>query len=454
MSNTRQSGELTYQEFLKSRTRDAVSFGFNPIWTPDYLFDFQAHLSQWNIITGRSATFADCGLGKSIMELVFCENGIRKNNKPALLVSPLAVAHQLEQEATKFGIDAKVSRTGKPHGNITITNYEQLKKFNRHDFGTMACDESGILKNYSGKTRCGVIDFMRDIPYRMLGTATPSPNDYTELGNSVEALGLMRRVGMLSTFFVHDSGDTGKWRLKGHGKTPFWRYVASWARAIRKPSDLGFDDSKFILPELQMTQHILPSEPMPGWMFPVAVLSLQEQTAERRQSIVKRCEKVAEIANAEDSPFVAWCTLNPEGTLLAEMMSDSREICGSQSDDEKVELIRAFVNGEFKRLATKGSICGHGMNWQHCYRTSLFPSHSQEDFYQIIRRFWRFGQTHPVQCHIVTTEAESAVLENLMRKEKAAEVMFSEIVANMREFYSGAPTTYAPQIPMEVPSWL
>lgn len=445
---------ITYHEFLERKTQLADASGFDSLWLPDFLFDFQKSLCDWAIRKGRAAIFADCGLGKTPMQLVWAENVRRHTSKPVLIITPLAVGAQTCREADKFGIEAEQSRDGHVAKNITVTNYERLHYFNPDDFAGCACDESSILKNYAGATRNAVIEFLHGIPYRLLCSATPSPNDYTELGNSVEALGVMRRVEMLSMFFVHDGGETAKWRLKKHGQKPFWRFVASWARAVKFPSDLGFENGDFILPELRMDQHTLKSNPMDGYLFPLVAMTLDEQRNERRQTIEQRCGMVADIANASNDFFIAWCSLNNESKFLKKHISGAVEITGSQSDDEKAEKMLAFSNGEIRCIVTKPGICGHGMNWQHCNQMSFFPSHSHEEFYQCTRRCWRFGQTRPVNIHIVTTEAESAVLQNLMAKERASEAMFAQIVENMRGFYSIEKSLYTPSKEIITPSWL
>jgi len=388
------------------------------------------------------------------MQLVWAENVCRKTDGRVLILTPLAVSAQTVREAVKFGIDCQQSRDGKVMPRITVTNYEKLHLFKPEEFSGCVCDESSILKNYAGSTRNEIIAFQTSMMYRLLCSATPSPNDYTELGNSVEALGIMRRVEMLASFFIHDAGDTGVWRLKGHGENPFWRFCASWARAVKAPSDLGFDDGKFILPKLNTVQHTLKSDPMQGQLFPIAAVTLSEQRQERRETIDARCGKVADLANQNSRPFVAWCSLNQESELMADMINGAVEITGSQPDDEKVEKMLAFANGQIRAIVSKPSLCGHGMNWQHCADASFFPSHSHEQFYQAVRRCWRFGQTREVTAHIVTTEAESEVLNNLMRKERAAEIMFASIVANMKNYYTAIPPTYKPTTKMEIPSWL
>jgi hypothetical protein len=329
-----------------------------------------------------------------------------------------------------------------------------LHYFSPSDFVGVICDESGILKNHSGATRNAVIQFAKSLPYRLLGTATPAPNDVTELGNSVEALSIMRRVDMLSRYFVHDAADTGNWRLKGHATDAFWRFVASWARAIRHPRDIGYDQPGYDLPAMQMHMHLLASNPLDGELFAVVARTLNEQRAERRETIDERCAKVSELAQSDDSQFVAWCSLNSESEMITKITPGAVELSGSDSDEEKEEKVAAFAEGKIKVLVTKPKICSHGINWQSCHRTSFFPSHSHEQFYQAVRRFWRFGQTNPVDVHIVTTEAESAVFDNLQRKERESSEMFSRIVTNMISHQSAEPETYKPTNTLILPSWL
>ncbi len=445
---------MEYSEFLERKSQAASNVGFEPVYMPDFLYDFQKALVEWAVRKGRTAVFADCGLGKTPMQLAWSENVVRKTNGKVLILTPLAVSYQTAREAEKFGIEAAVSRDGKSAPNITIANYEMLAHFSPDDFAGIVCDESGILKNYSGATRNAIIDFSKTLRYRLLATATPSPNDYTELGNSAEALGVMRRVETLGMYFIHDGGDTQGWRLKGHAKHPFWAFVASWARAVRKPSDLGFADGKYILPPLRNHKHILPSKAMEGYLFPITAITLDEQRRERRETIESRCGKVAEIANSNSDPFIAWCSLNAEGEMLTKMIGGAVEVSGSLRDEEKEERLLAFSRGEIRALVSKPSICGHGMNWQHCASMSVFPSHSHEQYYQIVRRCWRFGQTRPVDVHVVTTESESAVVENLERKERESAELFAQIVANMSEFYTSNNGRYHAEKKASVPSWL
>lgn len=371
-----------------------------------------------------------------------------------LIITPLAVSHQTVREGTKFGVDVTHSRTGET-GRITTTNYERLRYFKQSDFVGVVLDESSILKNYSGSTRQAITDFMRTIPYRLLCTATPAPNDHMELGTSAEALGVMRRVEMLGVYFTHNSGDTQSWVLKGHAEKPFWRWMASWSRACRKPSDLGYDDGKFTLPDLHMIQHTLPSEADDGMLFAMEAKTLNDQRAERRRTLKDRCAKVAELANANKDPFLCWCSLNDESATLAKMIPGAVEVCGSDTDEHKEKSMLGFSDGSIRVLITKPSIAGFGMNWQHCNQMSFFPSHSHEQFYQATRRCWRFGQEKEVTCHIVTTEAECMVLDNMKRKEKLASKMFAGIIDGMKEFqYAVKHNEYNPSTEMELPSWL
>jgi hypothetical protein len=337
---------------------------------------------------------------------------------------------------------------------IQITNYQRLDRFNALDYCGVICDESSILKSYSGAIRNAIIEFMRPAKYRLLCSATPSPNDFIELGNSVEALGIMRRVEMLATYFVHDGGDTSRWRLRGHAEDPFWAFVASWARALRTPSDVGFDSAKFVLPALNLESHVLESTPMDGFLFAMKAMTLESQRAERRATIEERCQVVADIANQSDEPFIAWCSLNDESKRLASEIDGSIEVSGSMQDEEKEAAFTAFRKGQVKALVTKPSLAAFGMNWQHCNRMSFFPSHSHEQFYQAVRRCWRFGQQRDVTAHIVTTEAEEEIVANLRRKESQSIELFKKIVSNMASYYQSASDIYNPTTKTKAPQWL
>ncbi len=446
----------TLETLLESKRHAYADAGFKPVFMPDKLFPFQAALVEWAVRKGRAALFADCGLGKSAMQLTYAQNVVQKTARPVLLLTPLAVGGQMLQEAEKFGVDAERSKDGKftPGARVVIANYERLHLFDPSDFAGLICDESGILKNYSGATRNAVIAFTKSIQYRLLATATPAPNDVTELGNSVEALGVMRRVDMLARYFIHDSADTGKWRIKGHALDAYWAFVASWARAIRHPRDIGFDQLGYDLPPMSIETKLLPSKALDGYLFAMDARTLTEQREERKLTIVERCDAVAQIATSDPSQFIAWCSLNDESEMLTRMIPDAVELSGSDSDDEKEEKIAAFSNGQIQTLVTKPKICSHGINWQSCHRMSFFPSHSHEQFYQAVRRCWRFGQPIPVQVHIVTTEAEAMIVENLQRKEREAAELFGQIVKNMNAHYLAETTEYQPTKQLILPSWL
>lgn len=452
MSNIDQS----YDALIDKKRYRRKAHGFSPSFMPDYLFDFQKELVTWACETGKAALFEDCGLGKTVQFLTYAENVKRQKKCNVLIFAPLAVAEQIRREGEKFGIDVCHCRDGKFEPGINVTNYERIDRFRADDWGAVILDESSIIKNFAGKFRDKVTSFMEGIPFRLLASATPSPNDFMELGTSSEALGYLRRVEMLSTFFVHDSKDVQKWAMKGHGKKPFWRWMATWARAVRKPSDIGYDDGDFVLPEMRMIQHVMQSKPLPGQLFATPALTLNDQRRERRSSISDRCDMVAEIANAEDSPFIAWGDLNDECDMMERVIKDSVQISGSDKDTEKEAKILDFVNGNVRALVTKPKIAGFGLNFQHCNRMSFFPSHSHEQFYQASRRCWRFGQKKNVECHIVTTEAEQTVIENMKRKEAQSMELFSGIVSGMKDFQTKDIFAYGYEasIKMEIPKWL
>lgn len=462
---------MNYQTFLEQKTQDGSASGFAPVFIPDCLFDFQAFLADWSIRKGRAAHFADCGLGKTLLELVWGENVVRHTNKPVLHLNPLAVSPQTVREGEKFGIEARRSSDGKIWKGINVTNYEKLHYFNPHDFAGVICDESSILKSFDGARRGEITEFMRKIPYRLLGTATAAPNDYIELGTSSEALGELGYIDMLQRFFKNDQNtvkpmtfrnkgqnfqqldDRAKWRFKGHAEIPFWRWMCSWARACRRPSDVGFDDGRFILPPLTETQHVVKSNTLPeGFLFAVPAQSLPEQREERRRTIKERCEKVAELVDDGEQALI-WCHLNDEGNLLEELIPNAEQVSGEDEEDEKEEKFTAFANGEIKDLITKPKIGAWGMNWQNCQHVVSFPSHSFEQYYQAIRRCWRFGQKKAVRSDMVTTEGEKDVMANLQRKAKAADRMFTALVEQMNEALhikrSNEFTTAE-----EVPDWL
>lgn len=454
---------MKYEEFIFGKSQLSARNGFEPKFMPDFLFDFQKALVDFAITTGRSAILADCGLGKTPMGLTWGENVVRHTNGNVLILTPPAVGAQMVEEAEKFGIEAKRSREdGTVHRGITITNYEQLHKFNPDDFAGVVCDESSILKSFDGRRRSEVTAFMRKIPYRLLETATAAPNDYIELGTSSEALGYLGHMDMLAKFFKNDlnncangrmRGEVIKWRFKGHAETPFWRWVCSWARAMRKPSDLGFDDARFILPSLHEHEHLVNAETLAdGMLFALPAVGLREQREERNRTIRERCEMVANLADTGEQVLV-WCHTNDEGDLLEDLIPDAIQVAGKHSDDLKEERLMAFAKGEARVLVTKPKIGAWGLNFQKCRHVTFFPSHSFEQYYQGVRRCWRFGQTRDVKVDIVTTEGERGVVKNLQRKAAQSDRMFANLVQEMNSALSiNRASTFNKT--EEVPSWL
>ena len=448
---------LNYPDFLQSKTHTIRGQGFRPSWMPDAVFPFQQRLIEEACSRERYAVFADCGLGKTLVQLAFAENVVRHTNGRALIVTPLSVSAQTVREGAKFGVDVKRSVDGQAKGSITVTNYEKLHLFDRGQFSCVILDESSTIKNFDGVRKGVVTEFMREVPYRLLCTATAAPNDYIELGTSSEALGELGRMDMLARYFKNDENSLhpiwwgARWRLKRHGEHAFWAWVASWSRALRRPSDIGFSDEGFVLPGLNIQEHIVHNNAaFHGQLFPVQAVTLEEQREERRMTLVERCTRAAETLDGKVA--VAWCHLNAEADTLERMMAGSRQISGSMADEEKEELYDAFSSGQLRQIVLKPRMGAFGMNWQHCHNTSFFPSHSFEQWYQGVRRFWRFGQTKPVNVHIVTTEGELGVMRNLQRKAEAASHMFDMIVQHMNEAVLDAakPKTHT----TEAPSWL
>lgn len=451
-----------YSRFLDRKRQLGTDDGFDPHYLPDFLFPFQAALIEWAVRKGRAAIFADCGLGKTPMQLVWAKNVHEHTGKPVLIATPLAVTFQAITEAEKFGIDAAISRDGSIPAPITVTNYERLEKFDADRFAGMVCDESSAIKSFDGQRRAIVTEFMRLRPYRLLCTATAAPNDYIELGTSSEALGQLGHMDMLGRFFTNKMGNSthgraygqqAQWRFKGHAEDAFWRWVASWARAMRRPSDLGFSDQGFDLPPLEHEQHIVEAVvPRDGALFDMPASNMHEEREEQRRTIEERCERVAELI-ADADIAVAWCQLNAEGDRLTRLIDGAVQVKGADSPDAKEEALRAFSQGQIRTLVTKPAIGAWGLNWQHCNRMTFFPTHSYEQYYQAVRRCWRFGQTRPVRVDLVTTEGSSKALANLRRKAGQADRMFEALVAHMNDALhierdaAHAETT-------EVPAWL
>lgn len=452
---------MSYADFLAAKAQLEGDHGFQPDTLPDWLYDFQHELVEWACRKGRGALFADCGMGKTPMQLAWANQIHARTGRPVLIVTPLAVSRQTVIEAAKFGIDAQISRDGTPTGPLTVTNYDRLHLFDRDDYDGIVLDESSAIKSFDGERRKIVTQFARKMPYRLLATATAAPNDYIELGTSSEALGYLGHMDMLSRYFTNGqqtsktvrnwTGD--KWRFKGHAETPFWRWVASWARALRKPSDLGYDDGNFELPELIVRQQIVEArEPTPDRLFDLPAVGLREERSEMSRTVDERCETAA-AAIEDATSAVMWCNLNRESERLAQLVDDAVEIKGSDDPDAKEEALAAFAAGDIRVLVTKPSIAGWGLNWQHCHRMTYFPSHSYEQWYQAVRRCWRYGQTSNVEVDVISTEGTSRVLANLERKAEQADQMFESLTAHMRDAVH-IDRTINHTTPVEVPAWV
>ena len=433
---------MEYKDYLFNKAQIGENSGFDYSFMPEFLFDFQKDLLAWSLKKGRSAIFADCGLGKSPIELVWAENIVRKTNGNVLLITPLAVSIQMVKEAEKFNVEAKRSKTGKPDGKITITNYEQLHNFDYNDFEGVICDESSILKNFDGKIKNMINMFMRKIKYRLLATATPSPNDSIELGTSSEALGYLGYMDMLNKFFKNTLNNSGtgryrgqviKWQLKGHAHEKFWKWVTSWSRSIRYPSDLGFKDNGFILPDLTENHINLKVKGRNnGMLFSFPAVGLKEQREERAATVEDRCNKAAEIVNKSKDFSVVWCNLNREGDLLEKLIPDAIQVSGKDNDDKKEEKLISFSDGKERVLIIKPKIGAFGLNWQHCNHMTYFPSHSYEQYYQCVRRCYRFGQKRKVNVDLVYTQGDENIISNLERKKTQAEEMMDKLVVEMK----------------------
>lgn len=451
-----------YADFIRNKSQWKHKAGFTPSHIPDFLFDFQKYLFEYACTKGRSAVFADCGMGKTAIELAFGNEIVKRTNQPVLLLTPIAVGQQVVQEANKFGIEAKRSRSGEFDGSacIWVTNYEQLSKFDPSKFAGVIADESSRIKDAKSATKHDVTEFMRRIKYRLLCTATAAPNDYHELGTSSEALGLLGFRDMITTFFKQEVGKDGrgwgrtKYRFRGHAQEPFWAWVCSWARSCRKPSDLGFDDSRFTLPELIEREFVVSTAKCrDGMLFAMPGKDLQEEREERRNSIGERCDMAAEIASNHKGHSVIWCELNPEGDELQKRLPNAKQVKGSMPDEQKEEYLQAFSDGEIDQLITKPKIGAWGLNWQHCHNSIHLPSHSYEQYYQAVRRFYRFGQVHPVNVSLIVNEGEAGILKSLRRKTIQVNNMFASIVNHMQDAMHLQTSDFFPETE-ELPKWL
>ena len=460
---------MTYAEFLQSKHRKVVSSGFEkPRENMNkHMFDWQKDIAYWALKKGRAALFEDCGLGKTLQQLEWAQSVCDYTERPVLIVAPLSVADQTRREGEKFGYQVSVCRTQNDVlDGINITNYEMLSHFDASKFTGVVLDESSILKNFTSKTRTQIIEMFHDTPYKLSCTATPSPNDYMELGNQAEFLGVMSRTEMLATYFIHDGSNTSKWRLKGHAEDRFWSWVAEWAVVLTSPADLGYSGEGYNLPQLNTVEHLveLGTKAMDGnlTLFTIAAQTLSERREARRNSLDERCEEAAEIVKTDAGQWLVWCDLNDESSKLKSLIPGAVEIRGSDTPQDKADRLRGFTDGSIRVLVTKPSIAGFGLNWQGCHNMIFVGlSDSYEMMYQAIRRCYRFGQANTVNVHIVTSTAEGAVRENIERKERQRADMTAEMVRHTKEILRKEirGTTrdvieYNPQVEMKIPAWL
>ena len=423
---------MNYEKFVATKSAWTAFPGIDDAVIGGHLFPHQRDLVRWALRKGRAAVFADTGLGKTAMQIEWARHVAQRGR--VLILAPLAVAPQTVVEAKRFGVDISYRQVD-AGDRITITNYERLSAFNPADFAGIVLDESSILKAFDGKTRNAIVGGFAATPFRLAATATPAPNDFTELGNHSEFLGIKTRTEMLAEYFVHDGGDTSEWRLKGHAEKDFWRWLATWGAVVRKPSDLGYDDGAYALPPLKFTEHVIPVDNTlahaAGMLFAAPAMSLQEQRGTRRATVGKRVEVAAGIA-AQPGPCLIWCELNDESKALHDAIPDSVEVKGSDSTEEKMRALSSFSSGESRVMITKPSIAGFGLNWQHCARVVFVgASHSYEQTYQAIRRCWRFGQDKAVEVHIIRAETEQLVIDNYRRKEADAARLGAEMAAQV-----------------------
>ena len=458
-----QTGEIqldeTYERFIAEKEQLSEDYGFevNAALLPDVLFDFQRDIVRWALAKGRAAIFADCGLGKTLMQLSWADQVHRHTHKPVLILAPLAVAAQTAAEGKRFGIDAVVvEHQDDIVCGINITNYDKLDRFDTSVFTGVVLDESSILKSFTGKVRTMLIKAFSKTPYRLACTATPAPNDYMELGNHSEFLGVMTRTEMLSMFFVHDGGETSKWRLKGHAESAFWHWMAGWAVVLDNPVSLGYRDEGYTLPPLRMHEIIVDSD------TPTAEkLTLTQRRNARKESLDARCQAAADLVNSSREQWLVWCDLNAESEKLHELCSMSRQVLGSDKASYKSSTMLGFSVGVLKCLITKPKIAGFGMNWQNCHNMIFVGlSDSYEQYYQAVRRCWRFGQNQPVDVYIIISAKEGTVKENIERKEadainmrqKMAELTRESVKENLSRT-TRIMSAYKPIMPMRLPAW-
>ena len=428
---------MEYEDFVRSKRRSELATGHAPGPLNEHLFDFQHAIVSWAVRRGRAAIFADTGLGKTLMQLSWADEVHRHTGGIVLILAPLAVSEQTIEQGATFGIEViRVPAGQSPDApGVWITNYERMDAVDFTELHGVVLDESSILKSHTGKTRTSLIDASQAVPYRLSCTATPSPNDFDELGNQCEFLGVMSRTEMLATYFVNDTGDTGTWRLKGWGASKFWEWMGQWSVVVRNPSDIGFDGSRYELPQLSYFEHVVNAEPIGDDLFTRPAMGLAERRKAQRNSVESRCKALADMVNQSPSePWLIWCHLNDEAELLQSLIPGSVNVQGSDKPEVKTKNLVGFARGEVRVLVSKAKIAGYGMNWQHCARMAFVGlDDSFEKFYQAVRRCYRFGQKREVHVHLFTAENEGQILDNLKRKEAAHHEMSANMIEHMKD---------------------
>lgn len=454
---------MTYADFINAKRHTSIDYGIEAKYVPASMFDFQKYVAEYAIRKGRCAVFLDTGLGKTIIELTTAQNYVEATNKPVLIITPLAVAFQFIKEAEKFGIaDVEYSKDGNYKSKIVICNYERLEHFDYHDFDCVILDESSILKNFDGSRREQITAFMKKVKYRYLFTATPSPNDFIELGTSSEALGYLGYTDMLTKFFTNNEDTISpvnigtKWILKGHAQNSFFEWVSGWSISMRKSSDLGYSDDLHTLPQLIVNEHSIANTHNLVIDNQIQLINqiarrLTEVREEQKATIQERCEAAAALSVGHDYS-VYWCNLNDEADLIEKLDKDAHQIKGSMNLDKKEDILRDFFSGNIAKLITKPKITAFGLNWQHCNHTVFFPTFSYEQYYQAVRRFWRFGQTKDVIVDLVYSEGQKRVLDSLYAKSEKANELFSKLNTNLHKSFEVKQTEY--NKPITLPSFL
>lgn len=462
-------GKRKYEDFIASKLAHNVPTGIEGAeCDAEHLFPFQRDLVRWALRRGRAAIFASTGMGKTRMQVEWASRVAQHTGKPVLILAPLAVAQQTSDEARECGVSVAVVKDGtevSPHG-VFVTNYDRLHRFDTSVFGGVVLDESSLIKHHTSKTLQQLVAAFSVTPFKLCLTATPSPNDYTELGTHAEFLGICTRSEMLSEFFVHDGGETSVWRLKGHARKVFWKFVASWGALIRSPGDLGYDASAYELPPLNLTHHTIEADDASvresGFLFAMPASGLMERRNARKASLSSRVAKCVEMVNASSDSWVVWCDLNAEGDELEKNIDGSAQVSGSMTTEQKESVLAAFARGDVRVLISKSSICGWGLNWQHCSHMAFVGvTDSWEAYYQAVRRIYRFGQKRECHVHIFASDIEGSVVANLARKERDANAMADELSREtgdaVRESVLGSKretNEYAANHRMELPSWL